>query len=258
MYKTLNFKIDERGVGYIELNRPNKHNAISSLMINELAILTDIINNNKELRVVILSGVGPSFCAGADLNWMKAQIDATPSQRHAQARQLSNMLNKLNTLSKPLIGLLHGNVFGGGIGLACVCDTVIASKETLFGFTETKLGLIPATIGPYVLRKMTGAKARTVFMSSRIFKVDEAKDLNIVNWINLVDSEDSILEREINAYLNCAPEAVAEAKRLAINIVGAPSDSELDQAVAMLVKRWESDEAKKGIISFLNKKISSD
>ena len=105
---------------------------------------------------------------------------------------------------------------------------------------------------------MTGAKARTVFMSSRIFKVDEAKDLNIVNWINLVDSEDSLLEREINAYLNSALEAVAEAKRLAIHIVGAPSDSELDQAVAMLVKRWESDEAKKGIISFLNKKISSD
>lgn len=136
-----------------------------------------------------------------------------------------------------------------------VCDVVIASKGTVFGFTETKLGLIPATIGPFVLRKMTGAKARTVFMSSRIFKVDEAKDLNIVNWINSDDSSDSLLEREINAYLNCAPEAVAEAKRLALDIGGVPSDSELDQAVSMLVKRWESEEAKKGIISFLKKKI---
>ncbi|MFL2789541.1 MAG: enoyl-CoA hydratase-related protein [Paracoccaceae bacterium] len=255
MYETLNFKIDERGVGYLELNRPNKHNAISSIMINELTILCDIINRSKDLRVVILSGVGPSFCAGADLNWMKAQMDATATQRHTQARKLSEMLNKLNKLSKPVIGSLHGNVFGGGIGLACVCDLVIASKGTVFGFTETKLGLIPATIGPFVLRKMTGAKARTVFMSSRIFKVDEAKDLNIVNWINSDDSSDSLLEREINAYLNCAPEAVAEAKRLALDIGGVPSDSELDQAVSMLVKRWESEEAKKGIISFLNKKI---
>ena len=255
MYETLNFKIDERGVGYLELNRPNKHNAISSIMINELTTLCDIINRSKDLRVVILSGVGPSFCAGADLNWMKAQMDATAIQRHTQARSLSEMLNKLNKLSKPVIGSLHGNVFGGGIGLACVCDLVIASKGTVFGFTETKLGLIPATIGPFVLRKMTGAKARTVFMSSRIFKVDEAKDLNIVNWINSDDSSDSLLEREINAYLNCAPEAVAEAKRLALNIGGVPSDSELDQAVSMLVKRWESEEAKKGIISFLNKKI---
>ena len=255
MYETLNFKIDERGVGYLELNRPNKHNAISSIMINELTTLCDIINRSKDLRVVILSGVGPSFCAGADLNWMKSLMDATAIQRHTQERNLSEMLNKLNKLSKPVIGLLHGNVFGGGIGLACVCDLVIASKGTVFGFTETKLGLIPATIGPFVLRKMTGAKARTVFMSSRIFTVDEAKDLNIVNWINSDDSSDSLLEREINAYLNCAPEAVAEAKRLALDIGGVPSDSELDQAVSMLVKRWESEEAKKGIISFLKKKI---
>ena len=100
MYETLNFKIDERGVGYLELNRPNKHNAISSIMINELTTLCDIINRSKDLRVVILSGVGPSFCAGADLNWMKAQMDATATQRHTQARKLSEMLNKLNKLSK--------------------------------------------------------------------------------------------------------------------------------------------------------------
>ena len=142
MYETLNFKIDERGVGYLELNRPNKHNAISSTMINELTTLCDIINRSKDLKVVILSGVGPSFCAGADLNWMKAQMDATAIQRHTQARKLSEMLNKLNKLSKPVIGSLHGNVFGGGIGLACVCDLVIASKGTVFGFTETRSQLI--------------------------------------------------------------------------------------------------------------------
>lgn len=256
MFKTFNFNIDKRGVGYLELNRPDKHNAISSLMIDELTSLCDVINEKETLRVVVLSGRGSSFCAGADLNWMKEQMVATAPQRHDQARRLSNLLKKLNTLNKPLIGLIHGSVFGGGVGLACVCDTVIALEDTLFGFTETKLGLIPATIGPYVVRRMTGARARTVFMSSRIFKVNEARDLNIVNRITTEDKKDENLEIEITSYLNCAPGAVAEAKKLALDISGLPSDEELEHAVSKLVERWESDEARKGITSFLEKKIT--
>ncbi len=257
MFKTFNFNIDKRGVGFLELNRPEKHNAISSLMIDELTKLCDEINDNKSLRVIVLSGRGSSFCAGADLNWMKEQMEASALQRYDQARLLADLLKKLNTLYKPLIGLLHGNVFGGGVGLACVCDFVIALEDTLFGFTETKLGLIPATIGPYVVRRMTGAKARTVFMSSRIFSVNEARDLNIVNWITTEEKKDKVVETEINAYLNCAPGAVAEAKKLAVDIIGLPSDKEIDYAVSKLVERWESDEAREGIISFLSKKIPS-
>jgi methylglutaconyl-CoA hydratase len=257
MFRTFKFNIDKRGVGYLELNRPDKHNAISSLMIDELTSLCDMINEKVTLRVVVLSGLGSSFCAGADLNWMKEQMEATASQRYDQARRLSNVLQKLNTLNKPLIGLIHGNVFGGGVGLACVCDTVVALEDTLFGFTETKLGLIPATIGPYVIRRMTGAKARTVFMSSRIFEVNEARDLNIVNRITTEEKKEVVLELEITSYLKCAPNAVSEAKKLALKISGLPSDRELDHAISKLVERWESNEAREGIISFLNKKITN-
>ena len=255
MFKTISFKIDKRGVGTLMLNRPEKHNALSSTMINELAEVTEIINNEKALRVVVLRGEGPSFCAGADLKWMQEQMEASADQRGREAKKLANMLGGLNLLLKPLIGLIHGNVFGGGVGLACVCDVVVAIDDSKFGFTETRLGLIPATIGPYVIRRMTEAKARTVFMSSRIFGANEAKDFNIVNRITKDETKEKSLELEVLPYLDCDSAAVEKAKELALRLSGVPSKEEIDYSVSMLVCQWESEGAKKGIKSFFEKKL---
>jgi methylglutaconyl-CoA hydratase len=255
MFKTISFKIDKRGVGTLMLNRPEKHNALSSTMINELAEVTEIINNEKALRVVVLRGDGPSFCAGADLKWMQEQMEASAEQRGREAKKLANMLGGLNLLLKPLIGLIHGNVFGGGVGLACVCDVVVAIDDSKFGFTETRLGLIPATIGPYVIRRMTEAKARTVFMSSRIFGANEAKDFNIVNRITKDETKEKSLELEVLPYLDCDSAAVEKAKELALRLSGVPSKEEIDYSVSMLVRQWESEGAKKGIKSFFEKKL---
>ena len=255
MFKTISFKIDKRGVGTLMLNRPEKHNALSSTMINELAEVTEIINNEKALRVVVLRGEGPSFCAGADLKWMQEQMEASADQRGREAKKLANMLGGLNLLLKPLIGLIHGNVFGGGVGLACVCDVVVAIDDSKFGFTETRLGLIPATIGPYVIRRMTEAKARTVFMSSRIFGANEAKDFNIVNRITKDETKEKSLELEVLPYLDCDSAAVEKAKELALRLSGVPSKEEIDYSVSMLVRQWESAGAKKGIKSFFEKKL---
>ena len=238
MFKTISFKIDKRGVGTLMLNRPEKHNALSSTMINELAEVTEIINNEKALRVVVLRGEGPSFCAGADLKWMQEQMEASADQRGREAKKLANMLGGLNLLLKPLIGLIHGNVFGGGVGLACVCDVVVAIDDSKFGFTETRLGLIPATIGPYVIRRMTEAKARTVFMSSRIFRANEAKDFNIVNRITKDETKEKSLELEVLPYLDCDSAAVEKAKELALRLSGVPSKEEIDYSVSMLVRQW--------------------
>ena len=255
MFKTISFKIDKRGVGTLMLNRPEKHNALSSTMINELAEVTEIINNEKALRVVVLRGEGPSFCAGADLKWMQEQMEASADQRGREAKKLANMLGGLNLLLKPLIGLIHGNVFGGGVGLACVCDVVVAIDDSKFGFTETRLGLIPATIGPYVIRRMTEAKARTVFMSSRNFGANEAKDFNIVNRITKDEIKEKSLELEVLPYLDCDSAAVEKAKELALRLSGVPSKEEIDYSVSMLVRQWESEGAKKGIKSFFEKKL---
>ena len=255
MFETINFKIDKRDVGVLELNRPKKYNALSSTMISELAEVTEIINNEKTLRVVVLKGNGPSFCAGADLEWMQEQMGASANQRGLEAKKLANMLGGLNSLLKPLIGLVHGNVFGGGVGLASVCDVVVALDDSKFGFTETRLGLIPATIGPYVIRRMTEAKARTVFMSSRIFGANEAKDLNIVHRITSGELKEKSLEMEILPYLDCVSGAVEKAKELALCLSGVPSKDEIEYSVSMLVRQWESEEAKRGIKSFFDKKL---
>ena len=255
MFKTISLKIDKRGVGTLKLNRPEKHNALSSTMINELAEVTEIINNENALRVVVLRGEGPSFCAGADLKWMQEQMEASANQRGLEAQKLANMLGGLNSLQKPLIGLVHGNIFGGGVGLACVCDVVVALDDSKFGFTETRLGLIPATIGPYVIRRMTEAKARTVFMSSRVFGVNEAKDLNIVHRITNDELREKSLNVEVLPYLDCVPYAVEKAKELALRLGGVPSKEEIGYSVSMLVRQWESEEAKKGIKSFFEKKL---
>ena len=182
-------------------------------------------------------------------------MEASADQRGREAKKLANMLGGLNLLLKPLIGLIHGNVFGGGVGLACVCDVVVAIDDSKFGFTETRLGLIPATIGPYVIRRMTEAKARTVFMSSRIFGANEAKDFNIVNRITKDETKEKSLELEVLPYLDCDSAAVEKAKELALRLSGVPSKEEIDYSVSMLVRQWESEGAKKGIKSFFEKKL---
>lgn len=176
-FETIRLTSDARGVATLTLARAEKHNAMSEQMLDELTDAANILRRDKTLRVVILSAEGKSFCAGGDLAWMRAQMEMEPATRSAQAGKLAYMLNALDTLPQPLIGRIHANAFGGGVGLASVCDVAIGVTGALMGFTETRLGLIPATIGPYVIARMGAANARRVFMSSRKFDAHEAKDL---------------------------------------------------------------------------------
>jgi methylglutaconyl-CoA hydratase len=145
-YSTISVQMDERGVVSLRLDRAEKKNALSALMIEELTHFAS--NLPSDARVVVLSGAGDVFCAGGDLGWMKAQIDADRATRMQEARKLALMLNALNELDAPLIGRVHGGAFGGGIGMCCVCDCVIAEQGTKFGLTETRLGL--AEVTPYL------------------------------------------------------------------------------------------------------------
>ena len=173
-YETLDIRIDARGVAYVTLNAPDKRNALSARMIADLTDMAQTLGAEASTRAVVLAGAGKVFCAGGDLNWMKAQIEADRDTRMAEAKKLAMMLNALNEMPTPLIGRIHGGAFGGGVGMACVCDVAIADEATKFGLTETKLGLIPATIGPYVLARMGEGNARRVFMSARVFSAAEA------------------------------------------------------------------------------------
>ena len=253
-YDTLDIRMDGRGVAYVALNVPDKRNALSAQMIAELTEMAQTLGAETTTRAVVLSGAGKVFCAGGDLNWMKAQIEADRATRMAEARKLAEMLNALNEMPSPLIGRIHGGAFGGGVGMACVCDVAIAEAGTKFGLTETRLGLIPATIGPYVLARMGEGNARRVFMSARLLEADEAAELGIVARAVGPDALDAAVEAEVVPYLSVAPEAVGAAKALA-RALGPRIDAEvIDDTIRRLADTWEGEEAAHGIDAFLNKK----
>ena len=250
-YSTISVQMDERGVVSLRLDRAEKKNALSALMIEELTHFAS--NLPSAARVVVLSGAGDVFCAGGDLGWMKAQIDADRATRMHEARKLAMMLNALNELDAPLIGRVHGGAFGGGIGMCCVCDCVIAEQDTKFGLTETRLGLIPATISPYVIARMGEGQARRVFMSARIFSAAEAKELGIVSGVAAGDDLDAQIEAEVTPYLSVAPNAVAASKRLARSLGPKITPDVIDMTIQALANTWEGEEAEHGISAFLGK-----
>ncbi len=253
-YETIRIETDARGVSTLWLARPEKHNALSARMLDELTEAAGRLSSDDRTRAVILAADGASFCAGGDLGWMREQISADAALRRAGARQLANMLMAMNTISKPLIGRVQGNAFGGGVGMMAVCDVVIAARCAKFGLTETRLGLIPATIGPYVRARMGEDKARRVFMSGRIFGAEEAVGLNLVAGLAGPEDLDSRVEAEVAPYLSCAPGAVAEAKRLARALGPRIDEAAIEHSIDRLIAMWEGDEAPEGIAAFFEKR----
>jgi methylglutaconyl-CoA hydratase len=254
MFETLSLVVDGRGVATLTLNRPEKHNAMSAAMIAELTEAARALAADDAVRVVILTGAGASFCAGGDLGWMRDQRGMDAVTRSREARKLADMLGALNTLPKPLIGAVQGNAFGGGVGMACVCDVAIGVETAKFGLTETRLGLIPATIGPYVLARMGEGRARRVFMSARLFDAAEAVDLGILARVVQAGDLGAAIEAEVVPYLTCAPGAVAAAKKLARDLGPTIDPAVVDHTIAALTDRWKSPEAAEGIDAFFDKR----
>lgn len=254
MYETLKVETDGRGVATLTLARSEKHNAMSAQMLDDLVAACAALGADDKVRVVVLAAEGKTFCAGGDLGWMREQFEMDAATRRRESAKLSVMLQALDTLPKPLIGRVQGNSFGGGMGLMSVCDVVIAVETAKFGFTETRLGLIPANIGPFVLRRMGPAMARRVFMSARIFDTDEAISLGLVARAVPAEALNEAVEAEVAPYLSCAPGAVAEAKALIRALGGGVSQDEMDFAAGALAERWESAEAQEGIAAFFDKR----
>ena len=257
MYETLRIEQDGRGVTRLMLNRPEKHNALSARMIADLTDAAGALGRDPSVRVIVLTGVGESFCAGGDLGWMRDQMAADSATRAREATKLAMMLHALNTCPKPVIGRVQGNAFGGGVGLMAVCDVAIGVSGSRFGLTETRLGLIPATIGPYVLARMGEAMARRVFMSARLFGAEEAVTLGLLAKAAPPGDLDAAIEAEVAPYLACAPGAVAEAKGLARSLGPRIDESLIALSIEALVARWESAEAEEGIAAFFGKRAAS-
>lgn len=249
MFETIDVGV-AGGVATLTLTRPEKRNALSRRMIDELTEAAAQLGADGAVRAVVLTGAGDGFCAGGDLAWMREQMAADPEARAEGARALSGMLGALDALPKPLIGRVQGSAFGGGVGLISVCDVAVASEFAEFGFTETRLGLVPATIGPYVVARLGMARARRVFMSGRVFGAREAVRLGLIDVAVLPDELDAAVAAQVAPYLRAAPGAVAQAKAFVRRLGGAPGEAEAALGVEALLERWASQEARDGIEAF--------
>lgn len=254
MFETIRIETDDRGVATLWLARADKHNALSQQMMEDLTDAARQLGDDQAVRVVVLAAEGASFCAGGDLAWMKQQMSVDAETRREGARVLAGMLSALNILPKPLIGRVHGNAFGGGIGMMSVCDIAIAASDAKFGLTEVRLGLIPATIGPYVLARMGEARARRVFFSARIFGACEAVDLGLAAQSVSPGDLDAAIEAEIRPFLQAAPQAVAAAKAQCRALGPRIDDRVIEDSIDRLVAVWEGDEAPEGISAFFEKR----
>ncbi|MEP2030093.1 MAG: crotonase/enoyl-CoA hydratase family protein [Paracoccaceae bacterium] len=254
MFETIKIEVDKRGVATLLLNRPKKHNAMSGQMLADLKQAAAQLGADDAVRAVVLTGVGKSFCAGGDLGWMREQMAADIETRGREAAKLAYALQSLNTMPKPMIGALQGNAFGGGVGLASVCDVAIGVDHIKMGLTETRLGLIPATIGPYVVSRMGEGRARRVFMSARIFGADEAVDLGLLAKCVPAEALMDTVEAEVVPYLSCAPGAVASAKALARRLGPRIDEGTIEITINALTERWASEESTEGVDAFFDKR----
>jgi methylglutaconyl-CoA hydratase len=254
--ETLALSTDARGVATLTLNRPDKRNALSAAMIAELTGAAATLGADPAVRVVVLTGAGDSFCAGGDLGWMRAQMDADRPARIAEATKLAGMLRALNELPKPLIGRVNGQAYGGGVGMMAVCDVCVGVAGARFGLTETRLGLIPATISPYVIARMGEGPARRVFMSARLFDAAEAQGLGLLARAVASEALDAAVEAELAPYLAAAPGAVARAKALARALGPRIDDAVIAMTAEALADAWEAPEAGEGIAAFFDKRLA--
>jgi methylglutaconyl-CoA hydratase len=224
-------------------------------MTKELPRVFKSLEKDSSVRVVVLGGRGSAFCAGADLGRMAKAGRATAVNNRAQALRSAKFFHDLYVFPKPTIARIHGPAFAGGMGLVCACDVVVASEDAVFCLPETRIGLVPAMISPYVTRAMGANAARRYLLSGERFSAREAKAMGIVHELVATQELDAAIERVAQAFVACAPNALAEAKKLLRHVIGAPITPQLMSHTAGVIARARaSDEAKEGIAAFREKR----
>ena len=253
-YRTLDVDVRE-AVALVTLARPEVHNTFDETMIAELTRALHALDVDETVRAVVLLGDGRSFCAGADLNWMKRMAAYGQAENLADATALAQMLQTLYRLSKPTIARVHGSVFGGGVGLVACCDIAFAAQDAMFSLSEAKLGLIPATIGPYVVEAIGARHARRYFLSAERFTAAEAFRIGLVHELYPLAELDGRINELLGALLAAGPRAQNEAKALIRAIGERPIDGEVIADTASRIARVRgSTEGREGIAAFLEKR----
>jgi methylglutaconyl-CoA hydratase len=241
-------------VAEVRLNRPEVRNAFNAELIAALTQAFAELGSDQSVRAIVLSGEGNVFCGGADVNWMRASLDLTYDENVGDAQAMSDMFRTIDRCPKPVIGRIHGAALGGGAGLAAVCDIVMASSDAIFGFTEVKLGIIPAVISPFVLAKIGASHARALFLTGERFDAKRAHHIGLVHEVVVADTLDVCIERITNEIASAGPNAVAAAKKLVPRVLAATYDESRGITAEAIARQRTSPEAQEGLRAFLERR----
>jgi len=253
-FETLTITREDR-VATVTLNRPDVRNAFNETTIAEIKQAFSELGEDAGLRAIVLAANGPAFCAGADLNWMKKMAGYTHAENHADALQLAEMLRTIYLCPKPVVAKVQGDCYAGGMGLVAACDIIVAVEEANFCLSEVKLGLIPATISPYVIKAMGENAARRYFLTAERFGAREALRIGFAHEVVSTETLGAKVTEIVKALVNNSPNAVQQAKVLVRDVAGQPvNDALLADTAERIAQIRASDQGREGVASFLEKR----
>lgn len=244
-------------VATVAINRPDVHNAFDDVLVADLTEALTKCERDANVRVVVLTGTGSTFSAGADLNWMRSMAKASESDNRVDAELLAALMYKLNMFSKPTIARVNGAAYGGGVGLIACCDIAIAADTAKFGLTEVKLGLVPAVISPYVIAAVGARQARRLFITGEVFDANEALRIGLVHHVVAANRLDDSTDHVLSWLAKGGPIAQHEAKQLALRLGSSayPDSVRTDMKLSALIARLRvSPEGQEGLTAFLDKR----
>jgi methylglutaconyl-CoA hydratase len=244
-------------IEYVTLNRPDVRNAFNEELITELTAWAAAMAADEDARVAVIAGAGPAFCAGADLTWMSRMAGYSHEENVRDAASAAHMFAALDNLPVPLIGRIHGAALGGGVGLAAVCDIVVAEDRATFGLTEVKLGILPSIISPYVLAKIGMSAARELFLTGMRFDAARAREIELVHAVVPAGELDARVGMYVREVLSAGPEAIATAKALLKTISHRPVQDVIGLTSETIAARRASAEGQEGMRAFLDKRKAS-
>ena len=248
-------QIDRRGaVATVILDSAERRNALDPSLLADLTDAFRVLSADDDVRVVVLRGAGPAFCAGADLDWMAASRDLTWEENVADAERMAEAFEAVDACPKAVVARVHGGAFGGGVGLVACADVAVAAEGTTFAFSEVRLGLIPATISPYVLRAIGPGATRALFITGRRFDAEEARQLGLVHAVARETGLDATVDEIVDALLHAGPDAVLACKEL---VRAATARLRLDDLPERIARARTGAEGREGVTAFLERRSPS-
>lgn len=247
---------DRERITYVTLARPDVRNAFNADLIAALTRTFERLGSDPAVRAIVLRGEGKTFCGGADIGWMRASLDLSRADNVADAKKMSDMFRAIDRAPTPVVGAIHGAALGGGAGLAAVCDIVVAARDAIFGFTEVKLGIIPAVISPFVIAKIGVSHARALFLTGERFDAERARTIGLVHEVVTPDHLDRAVERIVTEVRSAGPQAVGAAKRLIERVRETSYEQSRDMTAEAIAAQRTTPEGQEGLRAFLERRTA--